>query len=475
MKRDKTTTCLLALIIILSTAITAQQYQVYLLNTQIGQLNKLQQWLYKNYGVSSIEELKAKLTQEIEGRYRGNPFVTSLYPGQLQAENITGMHWYTYLSGSLYNRTDVLAYPEQTATFIIFKDSAGNVCAKNTTSGQIQYGGAWGAGGVDGANASAVMQAVIDALTDGGKVFFQQGTFTFSTFISLPQDSGGEYDRPVIISGSGWSTILTRNTDGPIFKLQKGTYRVRNIIFRDLMFKDGGQAGEILFFNGSDRIRIEDVCFRFSTKTAYAIYAEDTWDVVVYGVLFHGGGNESTAMVRLVSTDDATCNNWRFEVCRWERGTIYNSTAIASERGGSKRNHNIHILNSKIHGALDATFKARAVVFNGTQWSSVRDTWICHHFPVDGVIFVDADSSKIELSGLFIASSSAISNPNSFLSIYGDYVSIDKIISEGAPTQIVLLQSTSTGCYVANGTIIDTTGGVTKVTDNGSGNTIENP
>lgn len=39
-------------------------------------------------------------------RYTGNPFTTQLWPGQLQAENITGMHWYSYYGGELVNCTD---------------------------------------------------------------------------------------------------------------------------------------------------------------------------------------------------------------------------------------------------------------------------------------------------------------------------------------------------------------------------------
>lgn len=39
-------------------------------------------------------------------RYTGNPFGTELWPGQLQSENITGMHWYSYYGGELVNCTD---------------------------------------------------------------------------------------------------------------------------------------------------------------------------------------------------------------------------------------------------------------------------------------------------------------------------------------------------------------------------------
>jgi len=179
MRQNKAVTCLFTLLIILSTAIIAQQIQVYQLSTQVRQLSELQQWLYDNYGVTSIEELKTKLTQQTEERYIGNPFVTSLYQGQLQAENITFMHgyWYNPATGQLENKTDIWAFPEQTATFIIFGRDTDNdgvldvIYAKNTTSGQIQYGGEWNAGGVDGSNASAVIQAALSSVGDKALIY----------------------------------------------------------------------------------------------------------------------------------------------------------------------------------------------------------------------------------------------------------------------------------------------------------------
>jgi len=94
----------------------------------------LKQFLIENYGVSSIEELEQKISSQ--QRYVGNPFTTALYQGQLQAENITGMHWYTYRGGSLLNRTDVLAYPSQPAKFIV-ENVSGTIIWKDGTNGTV--------------------------------------------------------------------------------------------------------------------------------------------------------------------------------------------------------------------------------------------------------------------------------------------------------------------------------------------------
>jgi len=251
MKQNKTIICLFTLIIILSTAIIAQQIQLHQLNTQVKRLNELQQWLFDNYGVTSIEELKTKLTQEIEGRYRGNPFVTSLWQGQLQAENLTFMHgyWYNPSSGQLENKTDIWAFPEQTATFIIFKDSAGNVCAKNTTSGQIQFGGSWDAGGVNGADAATVMQATINALTNGGKIYISSSSsaYVINSQIEVNQSN-------IIIVGAGIKTVLQAkaNLDSTILHVTKG-----GVIIADLKI-DGNKANQAsgygIVLNGTEAV-----------------------------------------------------------------------------------------------------------------------------------------------------------------------------------------------------------------------------
>jgi len=180
----------IAIIITLLLALTITTYQTINLQNQIIQLQQntnakkiIKDYLLKNYGVSTIDELLQKKLKEYGLRYIGNPFTAALYPGQFQAENITGMHWYTYLSGSLYNRTDVLAYPEQIASYIIFgRDTDGDgvydiVYAKNCTSGQIEF---------SGTDAAVVIQQAIDALpTIGGTILIKSGIYYCNDDISL--------------------------------------------------------------------------------------------------------------------------------------------------------------------------------------------------------------------------------------------------------------------------------------------------
>ena len=59
--------------------------------------------------LSEVSDNYFQLQDQITGQgrqYTGNPFSTQLWPGQLQSENITGMHWYSLYNGALVNCTN---------------------------------------------------------------------------------------------------------------------------------------------------------------------------------------------------------------------------------------------------------------------------------------------------------------------------------------------------------------------------------
>jgi len=78
--------------------------------------------------------------------------------------------------------------PQLPASYIIYKETVGTVdyyFAQNGRTGAIDYGGQNVAGGVDGTDASAVIQAATNALTSGGKVFVKEGIYWLSSSIEL--------------------------------------------------------------------------------------------------------------------------------------------------------------------------------------------------------------------------------------------------------------------------------------------------
>ncbi|RLC68525.1 MAG: hypothetical protein DRI26_10025 [Chloroflexi bacterium] len=81
------------------------------------------------------------------------------------------------------NITDILAYPEQTASYIIFgRDTNGDgvydvIYAKNCSSGEIEF---------SGTDAATVIQQAIDALPNsGGRIFIKAGEYIISSAIQI--------------------------------------------------------------------------------------------------------------------------------------------------------------------------------------------------------------------------------------------------------------------------------------------------
>lgn len=103
----------IAIVILLGLGLGSIIYTAHIANTisqlkadsleSQDQLQKTQQQLLElsdNYS-----QLQNQIDRQ-EQRYTGNPFSTQLWPGRLQSENITGMHWYSYYNGALVNCTD---------------------------------------------------------------------------------------------------------------------------------------------------------------------------------------------------------------------------------------------------------------------------------------------------------------------------------------------------------------------------------
>jgi parallel beta-helix repeat protein len=117
--------------------------------------------------------------------------------------------------------TDQVVIPP---SYLIFKDDAGNVYARNGMIGQIDF---------SGTDAATVIQQAINALPAGGMIFIKAGTYSITQAIV---DNGHNY---VEISGEGRNTIL-KVANGVATSVFKIWYRTSWVI-RDLVI-DGNKA-----------------------------------------------------------------------------------------------------------------------------------------------------------------------------------------------------------------------------------------
>ncbi|MBW2672003.1 MAG: hypothetical protein JRD89_01140 [Deltaproteobacteria bacterium] len=119
----------------------------------------------------------------------------------ISAPNVDASQWVNGSSFKLnkdlfygaYNRTPVIKYPEQPASYIVFKEGS-TIYAKNGTTGEIDF---------SGTDAATVMQAAIDALTSGGVIFIKAETYYLTAPITIAKNN-------LIIEGEGERTLITQ-------------------------------------------------------------------------------------------------------------------------------------------------------------------------------------------------------------------------------------------------------------------------
>jgi len=196
--------------------------QTYI-NSQPSQWGlEYQNWLQQEYGVSSIEELSLKYEQEVSNQidmetwaFNGPSGGTSTWIPVIPVES---------------PKIDI---PNNEASFIIWTDGT-KVYAAKGSDGSLY---------TSGTDACTVIQAAINALTSGGKIFIKRGTYTLSTVVELLSNRPwSPYPNAfLVIEGEGQSTLL-KAADGFSANALLRLNNVERALVRDLAF-DGNKAG----------------------------------------------------------------------------------------------------------------------------------------------------------------------------------------------------------------------------------------
>jgi len=131
--------------------------------------------------------------------------LNTLSDGYMEVDNLnvtSEVYW------NSLNRTDTLAYPEQAASYIIFK-SGSTYRAKDGSDGQIDYSG------TDGGTVFSSVLTALDGV--GGQIFFKKGIFDLGTTnFTLPfgVEIIGENRRYTILQWSGTGTMFIIKPSG---------------------------------------------------------------------------------------------------------------------------------------------------------------------------------------------------------------------------------------------------------------------
>ncbi|MHA1289763.1 MAG: hypothetical protein ACTSPB_20460 [Candidatus Thorarchaeota archaeon] len=148
---------------------------------------------------------------------------------------------------------------EKTASYVIRKNGS-YYEAINGSTGKIDYGGQNNAGGVDGTDAAAVIQAAVDTLTNGGKILIKKGKYDINSRIEIRSEG-------LIFEGEGASdsgvTIfnVTNDTIGDaILWNPDDSSSYATFVFKNFRI-DGNDLGVngLSIYGGGDPFLIENV------------------------------------------------------------------------------------------------------------------------------------------------------------------------------------------------------------------------
>jgi hypothetical protein len=294
--------------------------------------------------------------------------------------------------------------------------NVGGVYDAISGNGVLTYGGSSDAGGVDGADASAVTQACLDAATTGGILHFGRGTFnlhglTAKNFVTIE----GEYMKTQGESGGGTLFALDDNAD--MFTIAgTGLYSgyARNIIFRNLQLYGGNRAYHFLNALNTHSVTIRDCAI--NSFAGGAIRAEACWEWTIDNNFFSYNGTKidpsNTACIYLKNGETAAgqCNGFR--ILNNTIGTE-NSAAIYSDiTGASAYKYNAVLFgpNNVVHGEPLAADRCSCFYIEGDFNSSqFRDNAFIYSSL--GFIKIGLNSTDIVIRGNSFLNAGLLATP----------------------------------------------------------------
>jgi len=239
------------------------------------------------------------------------------------------------------NVTEVLQYPTQPASYIIFK-SGSTYYAKNSSTGEVDY---------SGTSASSVINSAISALgSEGGTIFIRAGYYYLTSSISISKDD-------VSIIGEGKrSTILKINADGVDAIKITGTGITGTAVRRSFFIghlaihgkADRSLTGDGIEATNASMIVVFDVEFRWLNGSA--LHFNTVWNSLISNSYFMECGDFPTAKPVLdmgEATGDNT-NSIRFTNCVIEN-FYYRAVYV------SANSNQIEFVNCKFHGRSTET------------------------------------------------------------------------------------------------------------------------
>ena len=213
------------------------------------------------------------IPDEIGGLYiaKGSQSVNMLQLQYLQVGRCSDKQILTFQdSNSTWICTEDARHENEPTSYLIYQ-SGNTIYAKSVKPGLVDF---------SGTDAKTVMQNAINALTEGGKVFLNNGTYIMSGKLLLRSN--------IDLEGESWSTILKLGDHIDTNVIDTDLSGISNLVVRNIQI-DGNKANQDApHYPDSNRIGIE--LLQTIDTTINHVYVHDTDGM---GISFSATGNKA--------------------------------------------------------------------------------------------------------------------------------------------------------------------------------------
>jgi parallel beta-helix repeat protein len=216
----------------------------------------------------------------------GDSFGATTFSGDLSLGSYDLSTTGTVVSGNLgftddffwgaVNRTDTLAYPEQAASYIIWKDGS-TISAKNGHTGQIDY---------SGTDAATVINVALNGLTAGRtwkEKVLVKGNFTIVTTISIPSYT--------ILEIQGKLKLADSSPIGTYMLASVNSFNIEifgGLLDGNMANQDPGLHAHIIHFSNVANALIQDI-ETINASYDHIILTDGSKDIVIDSWIGDGG------------------------------------------------------------------------------------------------------------------------------------------------------------------------------------------
>jgi len=261
------------------------------------------------------------------------------------------------------NRTDVIAYPIQTASYTISSDGT-TVYAKNGTTGAIDF---------SSTDDDEVINFALSNLPNGGTIHIRAGTYNIGQALEI------DYDNTAIIGEGVGSTILRVIDQVTSTLASDASSGQKNVVVSDSTGFEVGQQvtikdnlnqekNEIASINGNTLTMVNNLDYTYTTTNN--AFVATTFTLLQTPNAHLTTDSKYNVTIKDITLDGNHANNVMYETS----GDPYYQNVITTRRAFNWTIENVHVLNAPRNGIelIGNASRVSNCYFYNCNWNSLQ-------------------------------------------------------------------------------------------------------